>query len=240
MTKARLLERLRKLLALTASPNANEAAVARNKASKLMQEHGLSEQEVLDSDSAGRMFEMSMGVEGFSARWKFVLVVLVARAHGCEAVGLRRGKMRKVRVVGMKKDVEKTSKLFVHLLGEIECIVKIECSDPPDEILIEVARGRRRNLRTYLDSFRRGAVMALAERLRAPKKKHTVPEPPPGALALSGEGKPKAKDYVKAKFDPKSGGFLPEDPCDLDDLAFARGYLRAMHIEMPGREEDPS
>ena len=45
-------------------PNANEAAVARNKASKLMQEHGLSEQEVLDSDSAGRMFEMSMGAEG--------------------------------------------------------------------------------------------------------------------------------------------------------------------------------
>ena len=125
------------------------------------------EQEVLDSETSGKIFEMSMGAEGFASRWKFVLVVLVARSHGCEVVGLRRGKLRKVKVVGTKKDAEEASKLFTCLLREIERIVKIECADPPDEILDEVALGYRRSLRAYLDSFRRGAVTALAELMRS-------------------------------------------------------------------------
>lgn len=233
MTKAKLLDRIRKLLALTASPNANEAAVAAAKAKKLMEEHGLGEQEVMDSETTGKIFEMSMGAEGFASRWKFVLVVLVARSRGCEVVGLRKGKLRKVKVVGSKGDVEKASKLFTYLLGEIERIVKIECSDPPDEILDEVAFGIRRSLRTYLDSFRRGAVMALGERLQIGKTIRAS-SPPPGALALAGGSKAKAKDYIKAKFAPKPGGFLPEDSRNLDDLAFSRGYLRALRIKMPG------
>lgn len=232
MTKARLLERLRKLLALTASPNANEAAVARNKASKLMQEHGLSEQEVLDSDPAGRMFEMSMGAEGFSARWKFVLVALVARAHGCEAVGLCRGRLRKVKIVGTKGDAERASNQLAWLLCEIERITKIECSDPPDEILFEVSYGRRRSLRSYLDSFRRGAVAVLAEKMQS-KKKPASPDPALGTLIVAGEPKAQARDHIKAKF-PKIKQFSPADEPSpgIDDLAFSRGYIRGSRIKM--------
>ena len=106
-----------------------------------------------------------------------VPVALVARAHGCEAIGLRRGKLRKVKVVGTKKDAEEASKLFTCLLGEIERIVKIECADPPDEILDEVALGYRRSLRAYLDSFRRGAVTERADRKGPPGAVNTSQSP---------------------------------------------------------------
>jgi hypothetical protein len=236
MTKAKLLDRIRKLLALTASPNANEASVASAKAKKLMVEHGFTEQEVLDSETSGKIFEMSMGAEGFASRWKFVLVALVARAHGCEAIGLRRGKLRKVKVVGTKKDTEEASKLFTYLLGEIEQIVKIECADPPDEILDEVALGYRRSLRAYLDSFRRGAVTALAERLKA--KKQSSSSPPLGAMVLAGGGKPKAREHIKSKFPEAKNISLDVfgEDLGLDELAFYRGFRRGMLVEMPGRE----
>jgi Protein of unknown function (DUF2786) len=240
MTKAKLLDRIRKLLALTASPNANEAAVARSKAKKLMAEHGLGEQEVLDSETSGKIFEMSMGAEGFASRWKFVLVALVARAHGCEAIGLRRGKLRKVKMVGTKKDTEEASKLFTCLLGEIERIVKIECADPPDEILDEVALGYRRSLRAYLDSFRRGAVTALAERLKAKKQSASSSSPPLGAMVLAGGGKPKAREHVKSKFPEAKNISLDVfgEDMGLDELAFYRGFRRGMLVEMPVREGD--
>jgi Protein of unknown function (DUF2786) len=241
MTTARLLERIRKLLALTASPNANEAAVATSKARKLMAEHGFTEQEVLDSEQAGKVFELSMGAEGFASRWKFVLVALVARSQGCEAIGLRRGKLRKVRLVGIKSDVEQASRLFEHLLGEIERLVKIECASPPDEILFEVARGTRRSLRAYLDSFRRGVVTALAARLRG-KESHqgqgrgdAIPRPRDHghmsrSLAVAVGAKPSAREHIEARY-PKTTYLPLEDACDgIDELAFFRGHQAGMGI----------
>jgi|GEM_PF-2052841 hypothetical protein len=247
MTKDKLLERIRKLLALTASPNANEAAVARSKARKLMEEHGIAEQEVLDSEMSGKIFELSMGAEGFASRWKFVLVALVARACGCEAMGLRRGKLRKVKMVGMKIDVEEASKLFTYLLGEIESLVKIECSDPPDEVLEEVALGIRRSLRAYLDSFRRGAVSALAERLGRKDEPqgpiHPGRDPVTGgagsssrSLAVVQGSKASAKEHIKARY-PKTKYFsLEGSRTDIDYLAFSRGYRRGMGIILPDRK----
>src|SRR5262245_21357752 len=49
--KAKLLDRVRKLLALSTSPNENEAALAAEKAQALLAEHKLSMDEVLETDS---------------------------------------------------------------------------------------------------------------------------------------------------------------------------------------------
>ena len=83
----KILDRVKKLLALSTSSNVNEAANAAAAAQRLMLEHRLTEADVSDTQE-GQMFELSMGAVGFASRWKFVLVTAVARAFFCEAVGL--------------------------------------------------------------------------------------------------------------------------------------------------------
>jgi hypothetical protein len=76
--RAKVLGKIKKLLALSTSSNVNEAATAAAAAQRLMLEHKLTEADVSDAQT-GQMFELSMGAVGFASRWKFVLVTAVAR-----------------------------------------------------------------------------------------------------------------------------------------------------------------
>ena len=71
--RTKILDRVKKLLALSTSSNVNEAATAAAAAQKLMLENRLTEADVSDLQE-GQMFELSMGAVGFASRWKFVLV----------------------------------------------------------------------------------------------------------------------------------------------------------------------
>lgn len=238
MTKAKVLERIRKLLALSTSSNKNEAAVASSHARRLMEKHGLTEADV-DASGDGMMFELSMGASGFSARWKFVLVAAVAQAHHCDVVGLRTAKRRKVRVVGLKEDTELVAKVFKHLLSEIDRLVRAESNEPPSVLLVEILMGVPRNLRAYLDSFRRGAVTAIIEKLRQKERSSIHPE----SRALAVMRNPfRARNYIKTKFtDTKYFSLDSSSRSEIDDLAFIRGYDSAiMRIAMPGWISEPA
>lgn len=119
---AKISDRIRKLLALAGSTNnPNEAANAATAAQKLMQEHKLSEVDVSEATSDGSVItEVAMGAQGFMASWKFTLISKVAQAFFCEAVGLRVGQRRKVRLVGKKNDIEVAIEVYAYLLKEIE------------------------------------------------------------------------------------------------------------------------
>ena len=229
MTKYKIIERIRKLLALSTSNNKHESAVALSHARKLMAKHGLTEAEV-DEDSSGEMmFELSMGASGFSARWKFVLVAAVAQAHHCDVVGLRTGKRRKVRMVGLKENTELAAKVFKHLLEEIDRLIQIESNEPPNVLLVEILMGVPRNLRAYLDSFRRGAVTAIIEKLKQ-KEKSSV-HPGLRTLAVMKDSS-KIKDYIKTKFTSPQYFSLDKGPhSEIDDLAFVRGYDSAFRYK---------
>ena len=158
--KTKILDRVKKLLALSTSSNVNEAATAAAAAQRLMLEHKLTEADVSDTQ-AGQMFELSMGAAGFATRWKFVLVTAVARSFFCEAIGLRVGRRRKVRIVGSREDVEIASQVFKYLFREINGLAQAEG--------VRVAWEEYRGFvgpHEYLDSFRRGAVVAVIEKLR--------------------------------------------------------------------------
>lgn len=153
------VDKLRKLLALAGSPNEHESKVARRAADRLMLRYGLTEADVREADDAGYC-EMSLGITGWNVTWRFTLVSLAARVCGVEAVALRRGAKRLVKLCGARRDVGMANELYQKLenvVGELESRV---AADGPVELLSLMVGDV--SARTISDSFRRGAVAGLA------------------------------------------------------------------------------
>ena len=240
----KILDRVKKLLALSTSSNVNEAANAAAAAQRLMLEHKLTEIDVSDiQDDEGmnatwtaRIFELSLGASGFSSRWKFVLVTAVARAFFCEAVGLRVGQRRKVRIVGRKEDVEIAARVFRYLHAEINRLAKIEIEsiDWEEGVFqfgLDMDSGIERDPVQYLESFRRGAVAAVIAKFRSGEEDFVASDS--RSLVISRRDRDRVREYVGAKFtNTRSPG--REDVDQVDDLAFVRGYEQAQAIVLPG------
>ena len=233
--RGKILDRVKKLLALSTSSNVNEAANAAAAAQKLMLEHKLTEADVSDTQE-GQMFELSMGAAGFSMRWKFVLVTAVARSFFCEAVGLRVGQRRKVRIVGRREDVEIAARVFRHLHSEINRLAKIEIEavDWDEGVYscrLGLAAGIEHDPGQYLESFRRGAVAAVIAKFRTGEEDFVASDS--RALVVASRGREQVREYVGSKFtDTRKLG--PDDVVQVDDLAFVRGYEQAQVIVLPG------
>ena len=231
----KILDRVKKLLALSTSSNVNEAANAAAAAQKLMLEHRLTEADVSDTQE-GQMFELSMGAAGFDSRWKFVLVTAVARAFFCEAVGLRVGQRRKVRIVGGKEDVGIAAQVFRYLHSEINRLAKIEIESIDwDEGVFSfglgLASGIEHDPEQYLESYRRGAVAAVIARFRTGEEAFVASDS--RALVISIRDRDQVRAYVGSRF-TNTKKPSQEDVVPVDDLAFIRGYEQAQEIVLPG------
>ena len=218
--RAKVLDKVKKLLALSTSSNVHEASTAAAAAQRLMLEHKLTEMDVSESQ-AGQMFELSMGAAGFASRWKFVLVTAVARSFFCEAIGLRMGSRRKVRIVGRREDVEISSRVFKYLHREIDRLARAEVFRT---VLERQVYGEAADFHQYLDSFRRGAVVAIIEKLRQGEEEFVASDS--RALVLVKRDREQVRTYVNAKFsNPKLT--TEKAVTQMDDLAFVRGYEQA-------------
>ena len=174
--RKRLLDRLSKLLALASSPNEHEAVAARSLADGFMKRHGLTQDDVKKHD-ASAYFELSMGVVGWNATWRFALATVAARHCGAEAIALQSGRLRKVKLAGARGDVERASVFYEQLLIIVEKI-ELQVSTELEELVASLSRGC--GAREAADSFRRGVVIGIAFRL-AREGRRSDP--------LSGEGK---------------------------------------------------
>lgn len=92
MTRDEALEKIKKCLALAASPEAHEAAAAMRQAQKLMAQFGLSEADVTLADVA----EVCQQAQNAPmVRWEASLAFVVARAFDCETFTAQRPKLGK-------------------------------------------------------------------------------------------------------------------------------------------------
>lgn len=245
MADSRIISRLRKLLALAKSGNSHEASSAREKAERLMDKHGLTEASA-DEVGPDEEVKVSLGSKGFERPWKFRLATLAARCYGCEALGLRVGERRKVRLVGRKAGVDEAVKLFNELDAELLVMARAEMAVVVPRfkrILPFVSRWR---LERYLDSFRNGAVACYASQLLREEARRAaeafqdgvVAPPsvvPEGALVRAEK---KADSAVVRERLVASGArqtdFEEEDEDfdELDELAFASGFRQALHSQV--------
>ena len=87
MTRDEALDKIKKCLALAASPEAHEAAAAMRQAQKLMAQFGFSEEDVTLADVA-EVRQQAQNVP--MVRWEASLSFMVARAFGCETFTTQR------------------------------------------------------------------------------------------------------------------------------------------------------
>lgn len=92
MTRDEALDKIKKCLALAASPEAHEAAAALRQAQKLMAQFGLSEADVTLADVA-EVRQQAQNVP--MVPWEVALASLVATAFGCETYTTQRPKLGK-------------------------------------------------------------------------------------------------------------------------------------------------
>lgn len=88
MADDKILDKIKKCLALASSANEHEAAAALRQAQKLMEQHGLTDQDVLASQASEA--GAKAGAVTKPAQWEATLAARIANAFGCELVFSRR------------------------------------------------------------------------------------------------------------------------------------------------------
>jgi hypothetical protein len=229
----KLIDRIKKLLALANSSNVNEAASAAAKAAELMGEHKLSEADVsANTDDGSTLVDLPLGAEGFLASWKFALVAHVARAFFCEAIALRHMRRRKVRIVGRRNDAEVASHVFDHFVKEIERLASAESSDP--FYVVGKTTGSM-DTREYLDHFRRGAAAGIADKLKLVTAQFRRKSEK--AMVVARSSRDELRGYMKSKFGDSKVVEKTAIGADVaNQMAYARGYEKGVDLSVPGRD----
>ncbi len=153
-----VISKVRKLYALAeANTSEHEAAVAVAAAEKLLQQYRLSRAEVdahSDADSESPA-EDAEPIETYASRvpvWQQVLVGTLANHYGCVIYQARSSKETAIRVVGCPSDV----RLFRLQYNRVKAQV--------DRLTLKNGLGKGRS---YCDSYRKGLVVVIHERLSA-------------------------------------------------------------------------
>lgn len=160
--QARVLARVRKLLALASSPNVHEAALAAAQAQALLDRYRLDTilaEEDADPITDGR--EAPLERSKRPRKWRSVLASALAEANGCLAWSAERGGETELYVLGRAADRAAVTVLWEWLAPRIAWLAATHTA------------GRDR---AFQDAFRIGAVDAVMARLR-------VPEPAPAEEA---------------------------------------------------------
>lgn len=242
LSRDRALQRARRLLALSTSVNANEAASARRMLDALKSDWHFVESDLVESASLS-LFEVAVSSSrygGFDAEWKWCLVSDVAAACGCEAAYYREGRRGRVVLVGGRGEVREAEVVFYSLYellrSEGELVVAKSFRSRPDLGVADVG--------WYARGFLLGMSAAVTQRILEGRMGEGEDEPAScdlreGDLGLSTSG--------VSKHDPGAGALVPvpkvrarwrrdvgarrrEAVCPG---AFASGYARGMRVRLP-------
>lgn len=150
----RVLDRVRKLLALATSSNVHESALAAAQAQALIDRYRL--ESILADVTAEPITDGSEAPLERARRprkWRLVLASALAEANGCLAWTAERGGVTEFCVLGRAADREAVASLWAWLAPRIEWLSATHAAERD---------------RAFHEAFRIGAVEAIVERLRAP------------------------------------------------------------------------
>ncbi len=172
----RIVERIKKLLALATSQNPHEAALAAAKAQELLFRHNLSMAMVeaateggANSDYVNDRFD-----SGGWMHWRRRLLAAVARNNFCRGVSYQG--TREVGIVGEPHNVTVVKHLYAFLVREI--IRLADTGVRADRTLDEEER------RAWKRSFYLGAVRTIAQRLTEQRERDVNADPNAAALVV--------------------------------------------------------
>ena len=176
--EAKVIERIRKLLALSKSSNEHEAATAAARATELMAEHQIAQAQLdmnTETDPIGE-YVLERGKRAVS--WKVILSTALMRAFACDSIQGRRKSGVVMVIVGRQSNVAAVRYMYAYLVAELERLAAQGW---------RAARDRRSGARSWKNSFRVNAAAVIARRLKEARK-HAMDEAradPQNTLALT-------------------------------------------------------
>lgn len=185
-------DKLSKLLALSASPNENEAALAMKKAEELMQKYNLRTVDVAPDGSGAHIGHQEVpGTTRTAQTWEAILGWAIANAFDGQAVRTKGGHWKMTFIAG-KSDLE----IIVDLYIRVRQTVRRMSSEYVDSVRYTACESAK----TLHNNYRMGMVHTIAERLKELKKNTTPVYAGTKDLILV---KDKAVDQVKNRIFPK-------------------------------------
>ncbi len=169
-----IFEKIKKLIALSDSPNEAEAASALAKVHLLLAKHGLSMTDISSHDSKNTVIERSILDKKRLRNWESALLSTIMNATYTEAV--HKPGEGKVYIIGRDINVNAAENLFQYL----------------HETITRISRKYNPVVR-HPDSFRYGMVVNINERLKKMNADETASEDEK-QLVLSMEGKTRSEN----------------------------------------------
>ena len=212
-----MLDRVRKLLALAASPNVHEAALAAARAQQLIDTHRLqrlldAEQESPVQDGRSHPLESSRRLR----KWKTVLAQSLASLNGCIAYTAQAGRMKHIVLVGTVEDRAAVVALWEWLVRRIEWL--------------SATNGAGQSKRWH-EAFRIGAVQTITERLRDAQAASTQ-QLQTTALTVVSEGLARRQARVEA-FARDNLNLKAGRSVRVDAAAYAQGRAAGGAVVLP-------
>ena len=158
-----VIEKVKKLLALSKSSNANEAAAAAALANKLIDQYRLEESELENNEEHESILEEadSLYESGRLTQWKSSLACLLARHYGCAIYNKKGFRENAYKLIGRKSDIEVVKYMFSWLCLEI------------DRLSDNSSRGRgfgRSEGKIFSNSFCSGVVAGIKDQLNVSRQ----------------------------------------------------------------------
>jgi hypothetical protein len=124
--KEKIVDKIRKLLALSESSNEHEAMLAMENANKLLMKHNLEMSDVNEVD-INEMIEDDIMSGGRLMSYKTSLISSIMRLNNCEIVVHNRTRGQKiVKALGKKHNIQVSISMYEYLVSTMEKIIKKE------------------------------------------------------------------------------------------------------------------
>lgn len=163
MTRERVIERVRKLLALSSSSNEHEAALAAAHAQRLLSEHNLAMSELeVQQQGAG---EVELHLARTVAKWISSLFATVASAFDCMPVVTTEASRSRLRFIGVGEDPEVAACTLEFLISELRRLASAYLAGL-DQAQGKLTTSHRQKVR---NSYLLGGAFGVAEALRRQK-----------------------------------------------------------------------
>ena len=180
--KDKIVERIRRCLALSESPNEHEAALAMSFAQKMLDKYNLSMSEIAtENQVAPELIESEVS---YDQRWEVRLYSLIARENFCRAVFV--SDVKKVYILGRAPNVDATKEMVGWLIGQLQRIAANAQGAYTGYTFDSSGRlVKGTSTRQYRINFLLGAAQRIAERLREINVTNRAEVPEMCALVLN-------------------------------------------------------
>ena len=157
---SKITDRIRDLLALSASSNPHEAALAAGMARDLMERHGIEAATLSEADESP-IERRDITNDDVTGDWYHLLVSAVAKSCFCESFKTGAGLRSKAVIIGRTSDMEAAMMLTEWLRLQLRTM----CAKARNSAGRIDAAGRTVHGKTFNNSFLRGAVGEISRRL---------------------------------------------------------------------------